>query len=70
MAIMLETATLNNINVRDQADVKDLAETVEDISERLDPAAERRLVRKIDLRLIPILFVLYLCAFIDRYIVI
>lgn len=29
-------------------------------------AAERRLVRKLDLRIIPVLWILYLCNFIDR----
>ncbi|KIW65991.1 hypothetical protein PV04_08203 [Phialophora macrospora] len=57
---------LNSMEVGDQDDVKDLTEIVEDVSERFDAAAERRLVRKIDFRLIPILFLLYLCAFIDR----
>lgn len=32
----------------------------------IDPILEKKLVRKIDLHLIPILFVLFLCAFIDR----
>jgi hypothetical protein len=58
---------LNSLEVGDHDDVKDLTEIVEDVSERLDAVAERRLVRKIDFRLIPILFLLYLCAFIDRY---
>ncbi|KAL2410902.1 putative transporter [Exophiala dermatitidis] len=33
---------------------------------QLDAAAEKALVRKIDLHLLPPLFVLYMCAFIDR----
>ena len=32
----------------------------------IDPALEKKLLRKIDLHLIPILFLLFLCAFIDR----
>lgn len=48
---------------------KDSEQTVEDVSELLDPAAEKRLVRKVDIRLIPILFALYLCAFLDRYVI-
>lgn len=66
-------ATLDNMETRKLGDRKDLAETletIEDVSSPLDPAVERKLVRKIDLRLIPILFVLYLCAFIDRYVTI
>jgi len=63
-------AALDNANVENQKDVKDLTEAIEDVSVTLDPVAEKRLVRKIDRHLIPILFVLYLCAFIDRYILI
>lgn len=33
---------------------------------QFDPAAERRLARKIDLHIVPIVFVLYLFCFIDR----
>lgn len=32
----------------------------------LDPLGEKKLLRKIDLHLIPILWILFLCAFIDR----
>lgn len=32
----------------------------------IDRAAERRLVRKLDIRIIPVLWILYLCNFIDR----
>lgn len=32
----------------------------------IDPVAEKKLLRKIDLNLIPILWLLFLCAFIDR----
>lgn len=69
MATKLEPgmAVLDDAKVEDRRDVKDLTETIEDISGTLDPAAEKRLVRKIDFHLIPMLFVLYLCAFIDRY---
>ncbi|KEF55077.1 uncharacterized protein A1O9_08730 [Exophiala aquamarina CBS 119918] len=64
--IELDMAALENAKAEDHRDVKDLTETIEDISGMLDPAVEKRLVRKIDLHLIPILFTLYLCAFIDR----
>ena len=63
-------AALDNANVENQKDMEDLTEAIEDVSVTLDPVAEKRLVRKIDRHLIPILFVLYLCAFIDRYILI
>jgi len=32
----------------------------------IDPVAEKKLLLKIDVHLIPILFLLFLCAFIDR----
>jgi len=32
----------------------------------IDPIAEKKLLRKIDIHLIPILWLLFLCAFIDR----
>ena len=67
MATKFGNSELNSMEAGDQGDVKELTEIVEDVSEQLDAAAERRLVRKIDFRLIPILFTLYLCAFIDRY---
>ena len=34
--------------------------------DHIDPVAEKKLLRRIDLHLIPILFLLFLCAFIDR----
>ena len=33
-----------------------------------DRAAERRLLRKLDLRILPVLWILYLVNFIDRYV--
>lgn len=35
-------------------------------TENCDPAEERRLLRKLDLKLIPFLALLYLCSFLDR----
>lgn len=32
----------------------------------IDPVAEKKLLRKIDIHLIPVLWLLFLCAFIDR----
>jgi hypothetical protein len=32
----------------------------------IDPILEKKLIRKVDLNLVPILFLLFLCAFIDR----
>jgi hypothetical protein len=40
--------------------------TTTDSAFSIDPAVEKKLLRKIDLHLIPILFLLFLCAFIDR----
>lgn len=60
-------AALYEIEDGVQKDSKDPVQMVEDATGPSDPAVERRLVRKIDFRLIPILFTLYLCAFIDRY---
>jgi len=39
---------------------------LKDQAQQIDPAAERKVVRKCDLHLVPILFTLFLCAFIDR----
>jgi hypothetical protein len=32
----------------------------------VDPILERKVIRKVDRNLVPILFLLFLCAFIDR----
>lgn len=32
----------------------------------IDPILEKKLIKKVDLNLVPILFLLFLCAFIDR----
>ncbi|KIX00662.1 uncharacterized protein Z518_09727 [Rhinocladiella mackenziei CBS 650.93] len=64
---MHKTTLLDKMESGDQKDARDISETIEDVLPSIDPAAaEKKLLRKIDLRLIPILFVLYLCAFIDR----
>ena len=70
MATKFGNTEANSMETGDQGGVKELSENVENVSEPLDAAAEKRLVRKIDFRLIPILFTLYLCAFIDRYVLI
>lgn len=38
----------------------------EDQNEAIDPILEKKVLRKTDLHLIPILFILQLCSFIDR----
>ncbi|KKZ65968.1 hypothetical protein EMCG_08262 [[Emmonsia] crescens] len=35
-------------------------------AQQLDPKVERRLLRKLDLHIVPILFLVYFCAFLDR----
>ena len=35
----------------------------------IDPASEKKLIRKIDLHLIPVLCALLLCAFLDRSVI-
>lgn len=35
-------------------------------AQELDHALEKKVIRKTDLNLVPILFLLFLCAFIDR----
>lgn len=41
---------------------------LEQESLEIDPAEEKRVIRKVDLRVIPILFLLFLFAFVDRYV--
>jgi len=36
--------------------------------DEIDPVLEKKVVRKVDFNLVPILFLLFLCAFIDRYV--
>jgi len=49
---------------------KDLAEmhsvSLKDDAPEIDPVLEKKLLWKTDLNLIPITFMLFLCAFIDR----
>lgn len=41
--------------------------TLSSIEPPFDRVAERRLLRRLDLRILPVLWVLYLVNFIDRY---
>lgn len=41
-------------------------DTKEPLSDEIDPALEKKVLRKVDRNLIPIFFVLQLCSFIDR----
>ena len=38
----------------------------EDSLEPIDPVLEKKVIRKCDLHLVPILMALFLCAFVDR----
>lgn len=40
---------------------------VDEESQTIDLDAEKKLLRRLDWNLIPVLWVLFLCAFIDRY---
>jgi hypothetical protein len=51
---------------RDEARFKSVDEEVERQLEDLDPVAEGKLVRKLDLFVIPIVMLLYLLSFLDR----
>lgn len=54
---------------KEQKEYAGFAEQVESLdsgSVAVDPAVEKKLLRKIDLHLLPPLFVLFLMAFLDR----
>jgi hypothetical protein len=51
---------------RHEAPTKSVDEEVEGQLEELDPVAEGKLVRKLDLFVIPIVMLLYLLSFLDR----
>jgi len=51
---------------RNNAPTKSVDEEVEGQLEDLDPAAEGKLVRKLDLFVIPVVMLLYLLSFLDR----
>lgn len=58
-----DTKSLNELKVDEAAgDTGGEAQVVPE----LDPKAERKVVAKLDLFLTPILFIIYLCCFIDR----
>lgn len=42
--------------------------TLKDEAQQLDHISEKKLLLKCDLHIVPVLFVLFLCAFIDRYV--
>ncbi|KAL2871213.1 major facilitator superfamily domain-containing protein [Aspergillus lucknowensis] len=46
--------------------IDDIASTTKPQTESIDPESERRVVRKCDLRVVPVLMILYLLAFLDR----
>lgn len=59
--------------INDMAEVEHVADarTSHDVNSKterqgIDPKLEKKVLRKVDLNLVPILFLLFLCAFIDR----
>lgn len=52
--------------IEDALELESIRGNEESSFPELSHAAQKRLMRKIDLRLIPMLFVLFLVAFIDR----
>lgn len=50
----------------DQIDSTQEEKVAETLLPLVDVAEEKALLRKVDLHLLPILWILYLCAFIDR----
>ena len=59
------TANSPNLVTRDSLQSSPRKEALETLIE-IDHAAERRLVRKLDLHIIPIVMLLYLFSFLDR----
>lgn len=57
-------ATLEPTNLKDSEVY--MAEKAEVQEITIDPVAEKKLVRKCDLRVVPVLFVLFFLAFLDR----
>lgn len=58
------------MSLQEQKEYVGVAEKVESLEDQssvtVDPAAEKKLLRKIDLHLLPPLFTLFLLAFLDR----
>ncbi|KAK5006718.1 hypothetical protein LTR28_006153 [Elasticomyces elasticus] len=63
LQITMQEEKLDRMHVED-ASLGEKAELREDVS--IDPVAEKRLLRKLDLHVIPPLFFLFLLAFLDR----
>ena len=57
---------MTSINEKDGKPVEGLFTDPSLDVEGLDPAAEKRLVRKLDRHIIPIIMLLYLLSFLDR----
>ena len=55
-----------DIKEKDQGLVENLAMNGNQHDEELDPLVEKRLVRKLDRHIIPIIMLLYLLSFLDR----
>ena len=59
-------AEMESVGVQKELHHKEMAH-IKDVAEhQLDHISERKLLLKTDLHVVPILFLLFLCAFVDR----
>lgn len=59
---------LESAEVNRELHAKEMARIHDEAQRQLDLVSERRLLLKTDLHVVPILFLLFLCAFVDRYV--
>jgi hypothetical protein len=59
-------AELENVPVQKELHDQQMAHIKAEADHQLDHISEKHLLFKVDLHVVPILFVLFLCAFIDR----
>lgn len=65
----MDTASVGKNSVDDHVSSTDSQERLAGYRERYPNVNQAKLVRKIDLRVIPMISILYLLAFLDRYVV-
>lgn len=58
--MVAEVAQVEKVSLDPNSDKSDLD------TSPIDPVMEKKLLRKVDLHVVPILFLLFLCAFVDR----
>ncbi len=63
---MAGKAELENVPIQRELHEEAMAQIKDVADHHLDHISERKLLMKCDLHIVPILFVLFLCAFIDR----